>query len=169
MADYISLHHIVVNIKKHILNILFLPAGTFFRYIRLKITGREYLVSGTCKCCGKCCRLINLKYHKGWIKEERQFQELLHEHPEYTRFTVVGKGEGGYLQFNCSWLDPILGCSDYHNRLDICEKYPGKSLLMQGGNLLNDCGYTIREGIPFKKYLSAEIEKKKENETDSSC
>lgn len=134
------------------------PLG-FITYIRHKLTGKEYFISGACHRCGQCCRLINLKYHKGWIRSRSQFQELLDIQPEYRRFSIVSKDKLGYLQFTCSLIDDLHGCSEYENRLDICKRYPSKSLLLCGGRLLTNCGYFITEVKPFRKYLDREIRK----------
>ena len=147
---------------KNFRHVLSLPVASLVKLLRLKIFGKEYLLSGTCLRCGRCCRLINLKYHKGWIRAEHQFHEVLKENPNYERFTVTAKDHMGYLQFNCSWYDPENGCLDYANRLDICRRYPNTSLLLHGGSLLQGCGYRIDEGVPFEKYLCKELKKKRE-------
>ncbi|MEE4243246.1 MAG: YkgJ family cysteine cluster protein [Desulfopila sp.] len=134
-----------------------LPAGSLLKLVHLKLSGRKYLLSGNCKCCGKCCRHINLRYRKGWIRNEKQFSELVKENPEYQRFTVTTKDPLGYLQFNCSWFDSDEGCRDYDKRLDICRRYPNTSLLLHGGKLLKGCGYRLSEGVPFEKYLDKEL------------
>ena len=148
-----------MEIKRKIRFLRTLTPSGVVTLIRQKLTGKEYFISGTCHQCGCCCKLINLKYHKGWIQTESQFDELISTNPEYARFKIVSD-KLGYLQFTCSWLDNLDGCIDYERRLDICKRYPTKSLLLCGGKLLNDCGYSIDEVKPFKKYLFNEMKKK---------
>ncbi len=147
---------------KYFRHVLSLPVAAVVQLLRLKIFGKQYLLSGTCLRCGQCCRGINLKYHKGWIRRKHQFNELLKENPEYQRFTMTAKDHMGYLQFSCSWYAPGIGCQDYANRLDICRRYPNRSLLLHGGILLQGCGYRVDEGVPFEKYLRTELNKKRE-------
>lgn len=147
-----------MKISQLIRRLLSIPPGSVIRAMKLRITGREYLISGKCLCCGKCCTNINLKYQGGWIRNKSQFHQLLKENPHYDRFRLVHQ-KGKYLQFDCTWYSDDSGCKDYQNRLDICRKYPSKSLLMHGGCLLDDCGYSITEGIPFKKYLEKQMKK----------
>lgn len=126
----------------------------------LRLSGRDYIITGECSMCGCCCQRINLKYRRGWIRRESQFHELIEQIPEYSRFSVLPEEQTGtYLNFSCSWYDPQYGCSDYDNRLDICRNYPGKSLPVQGGKLLPGCGYRFKEGIPFDRRLAKEMKK----------
>ncbi len=154
------------TIIRHIFTISFVA---FAKRVYLKISGKEYLVTGKCNYCGQCCERINLRCRKGWIQNEREFQELVKKSPEYGRFSVVSKDSQGYLQFTCAYLIPDNGCSDYNNRPEICKKYPSKSLVLQGGKLIDGCGYSIQLGTSFSKHLSAVIQKnsltKPENKT----
>lgn len=127
----------------------------------LRIRGREYRIRGECIRCGKCCRSINLKTQKGWIKKNREFLHLKKENPDYARFTPTGVDNFGFLQFHCKLYIPHLGCQDYLNRLDICKNYPTKYLPLHGGQLLEGCGYRFECVKPFKKVLAAEIKKRK--------
>jgi len=127
--------------------------------IRLKITGKTILLSGTCKGCGACCQKLNLEVAGGWIRSDVHFQEMIVDHPEFSRFKIIGKDEKGYLQFSCSWLTSEGSCQDYQRRLAICRNFPETSLVFCGGGLPEGCGYRFHEGIPFDKVL--EREKKK--------
>jgi Fe-S-cluster containining protein len=131
------------------------------RRVYLKISGKEYLVTGKCNYCGQCCKRINLRCRRGWIRHEHEFLDLVKKFPEYKRFSVVSKDSLGYLQFTCEHLDPGNGCRDYNNRPDICKRYPSKSLILQGGKLIEGCGYSIQIGTSFSKRLSKAIHKKK--------
>lgn len=134
------------------------------RHVYLKLAGKEYIIEGSCKSCGECCRLINLKYEKGWIRSLSQFEELIEDSPEYERFSVVSEGKNGFLQFTCTWLTESNICGDYPERLEICRKYPSKSLYLCGGQMLKGCGYRLNEVVPFKKYLERELKRRKHNE-----
>ena len=145
--------------KTSIRHLFAISFPTLAKRVYLKISGKEYLVTGKCNFCGQCCERINLRSPRGWIRHEREFLELVKRSPEYSRFSVVAKDSLGYLQFTCAHLDPGDGCSDYNNRPDICKKYPSKSLVLQGGKLIEGCGYSIEVGTAFSQHLSAAIQK----------
>ena len=130
------------------------------RYLRLRIMGRELLVTGSCSCCGNCCRKINLEGERGWLRSEKDFFEVLGDYPEYQRFEITGKDDQGYVQFSCNWLSPEGHCRDHANRLALCDNFPDKSLHFCGGALPSGCGYAINEVRPFSRYLE-EIKKEK--------
>lgn len=125
----------------------------------LKISGKEYLVTGKCNYCGQCCERINLRSRRGWLRHERDFQELVKRSPEYGRFSIVSIDSQGYLEFTCTHLDTGNSCREYNNRPDICKKYPSKSLVLQGGKLIEGCGYSIQVGKSFSKHLSKAAQK----------
>ncbi len=126
-----------------------------------KLRGRELIVLGSCCGCGQCCQCINLRGKDGWIRTEKQFKKLCETNLQYSRFYIVSDEKSDYLQFDCSLYDDQKGCKDYDNRLDICRKYPNKSLILRGGKLVEGCGYTIKSAVPFEKYLKDESKKKK--------
>lgn len=132
----------------------------FVRYLRMRCMGKELLVTGSCRCCGNCCRKINLEGVKGWLRSEKDFIEVLCEYPEYERFVPTGKDDQGFLQFSCSWLSDTGLCCDHTNRLPLCCNFPDKNLHFCGGALPPGCGFMINEVRPFSSYLS-DIEKKK--------
>jgi uncharacterized protein len=145
-----SIHHLIT---------IFFPS--FAKRVYLIFSGKEYLVTGKCNCCGQCCERINLRSRTGWIRNEKEFIQLVNRSPEYERFAIVAKDNRGYLEFNCSHLDRDNGCLDYSNRPDICKNYPSKSLILQGGKLIKGCGYSIQIGTSFSKHLSMAMKKKK--------
>ncbi|MFN2355086.1 MAG: YkgJ family cysteine cluster protein [Desulfopila sp.] len=153
--------------KKVLYYISTLPLVGVVQLIWMKIRGKEFVVTGKCSCCGQCCNQINLRYHKGWIRSEEQFLELVKTNPEYDRFVISSMDNsfdnGGFLQFRCSLYDSHLGCSDYANRLDICRNYPQKTLRLHGGVLFKECGYSVTEGVAFGHHLDAEIRKQQKN------
>lgn len=131
------------------------------RYILLRITNKEYIISGSCNQCGGCCRKINLKTDRGWIRKEDEFLELLEKHQEFKRFTVSGIDRQGFLQFSCSYLDDTGLCKNHADRLDICKNYPAKSLMFCGGQVAEDCGYRIEKVTPFARVLEKECQKRR--------
>ncbi len=132
-----------------------------FRLLFMKLRGKDYLVTGSCNGCGNCCRKINLKTQKGWIRSEAHFKRMLKVHEDFRRFEITGKDDQGFLQFTCSWLLSSGLCKDHENRFQICKQYPAKSLMFCGGNVPEDCGYTIEMVTPFKKVLAQETKRLK--------
>ncbi len=138
-----------------------------FRYFSLVISGKEYLLSGGCNGCGNCCRKIHLKTNQGWIRKEEHFLNMIKTHTEFQRFKCVGTDNQGFLQFSCQWLLPSGLCKDHENRLEICQKYPSKSLMFCGGHIPQECGYRIERGVPFKKVLEQESSRYNESKKNS--
>ena len=134
----------------------------WMRLLRQRITGKQTHISGTCIGCGECCRLVNLKYSNGWIKNENQFEELIRKNPEYRRFIPAGRDEQGCMQFTCSLLGDDLSCREYEKRLTICRKYPSKSMHLCGGAVPPSCGYSIDEVTPFARYLRDQLRSKRQ-------
>lgn len=131
------------------------------KHILLTIRRKEYVVTGKCKGCGQCCQRINLRWHKGWIQDEQEFEEFLKNSQDHDRFAIAGGDSQGNLQFDCTSYDPEYGCNDYARRPALCRRYPNRSLLLQGGKIVDGCGYQVETGVPFAKYLAAEVKKKK--------
>ncbi len=127
-----------------------------YRVLLLRLTGKEYIVTGSCNYCGNCCRKINLKASTGWLRSEKQFNRMQITSPDFDRFKIVGRDSQGFLQFTCSWLLETGLCQDHENRLDICSGYPEKSLMFCGGMITEGCGYRIEKVTPFNKILSRE-------------
>jgi uncharacterized protein len=123
------------------------------RYLRMRFMGKELLVTGSCRCCGNCCRKINLEGGRGWLRSQKDFIEVLSDYPEYERFSITGKDDQGFLLFSCSWLTDTGLCRDHENRLSLCTNFPDKALHFCGGNLLPGCGFVINEVRPFSEYL----------------
>ena len=126
------------------------------RHMLLRITGRKVLLSGTCRRCGSCCRRINLEAAGGWVRSKEVFAAVVQDHPEYSRFSIIGRDGQGFLLFSCSWCTEAGLCRDYHNRLPICRGFPDSSLLFSGGSLPAECGYMLTTGVPFAKVLEKE-------------
>ncbi len=127
------------------------------RYLRIQVMGKELLVTGSCRCCGNCCREINLEGVRGWLRSEKDFHKVVENYPEYERFQILGKDQQGYLQFSCSWLGDAGLCRDHANRLSLCKNFPDKNLYFCGGTVPSGCGYRINEVRPFSRYLADEV------------
>ena len=149
----------MTRLRKFLSSYSFLGA---VRYLRLRLSGKELLVTGTCQTCGKCCRKINLEGDRGWLRSEKDFAAMLKHYPQYARFRICGKDEQGFLQFSCSWINSDGLCRDHKNRLPLCSSFPDKSLYFCGGTLPSGCGYQIREVRPFDRFLSEELKKREE-------
>jgi len=135
------------------------PMG-LIRHLRMVLMGKELLITGSCHCCGNCCKKINLEGLGGWLRSENDFYAVLHEYPEYERFQIIGKDEQGFIQFSCTWLTDEGICRDHTNRLSLCMNFPDKSLHFCGGKLPSGCGYSINEVRPFDRYLEDEVKEK---------
>lgn len=148
--------------RKYFRYLLSLSPANLFRLAGVKVAGKDFLVSGSCNGCGHCCERINLRSHEGWIRTEKQFIALMNRLPEYKRFSIVATDKQGFLEFDCSKFIKRHGCIDYSNRPEICRRYPNKSLFLQGGQLVEGCGYLIHVGVPFARHLSVEMKKRRE-------
>lgn len=131
------------------------------RLLRLRVMGKEVLVTGSCRGCGSCCRRINLEGRRGWLRSEEEFAALLCESPSYERFLVSGHDQQGFLQFSCSWLTPSGACRDHEKRPLLCRNFPDKGLHFCGGSLPLGCGFSFAEVRPFSRYLD-DVKTKKE-------
>lgn len=119
----------------------------------LRLCGRELVRTGSCRCCGSCCRRINLRVGGSWLSSPEQFDRVRRDHPPYRRFVVSGVDAQGLLQLNCTLLQDDGRCGDYENRPSICKSFPTTSLLLCGGILPPGCGYAITPAVPFAKRL----------------
>jgi uncharacterized protein len=148
--------------KSHFLKhfrILSLPG--LVRYLFVRMRGKSILVTGSCRGCGMCCRNISLEGREGWLRSEKAFYEIVIHHPDYRRFAITGKDSQGFLLFSCTWSTPEGTCRDHENRLSLCRKFPESSLVFAGGRLPLTCGYRFVEVVPFQKFLSAAMQKRK--------
>jgi hypothetical protein len=143
---------------------LFFPSYRFFsgfvRYLSLKLRGKRILVTGSCRCCGSCCRAVNIEYHGRWIRSPKQFARLKETRPEYARFRIVDVDEGGFCVFACDWLSPEGLCRHHEKRLAMCKAYPSRNLYYFGAHTLEGCGYRLYAGVPFDRILRRSLRKK---------
>ncbi len=129
------------------------------KFFYTKILRRKYYRTGSCKCCGKCCKKIYVKHAKGVIKEEKEFKKLQLLHPFYTYLEIIDKDETG-LVFKCKNLDDETHkCKIHKSRPGICRRYPQEELFKMGGELAEDCGYKLEPIIPFKEVFEKVMKK----------
>ena len=133
----------------------------FLCFLRLKLSGKTILVSGSCNGCGTCCKSISLESEGGWVRSEKKFNRIVEDFPKYGRFEITGRDDQGFLLFNCNWVTSEGICRDYENRLPLCRAFPETSLVFAGGKLPQNCGYNFSEVVPFEKILTREMKKKK--------
>lgn len=132
------------------------PLG-MFRYLKMKLLGRQVIVRGACKNCGACCRKMSLHIGGSWIRSVRRFRKLVKEDPDYGRFEITGRDSNGYLEFRCNWLQPDGTCRDHENRLGICRTYPDEELYFVNGKLIKGCGYIFEEVPDFERLLAGKM------------
>ncbi len=131
----------------------------FLYYLKLRLSGKTIIVTGSCNGCGTCCRSISLESEGGWLRSEKKFRRIVEDFPKYSRFEITGRDEQGFLLFSCTWVTPEGICRDYENRLPLCSAFPESSLVFAGGKLPPNCGYSFSEVVPFDKVLKNEIKK----------
>ena len=127
------------------------------RYLKLKLLGRDIIISGSCHQCGSCCRKLSLDINGSWVSSISEFNELVENNPDYIRFKIIGRDKYGFLEFTCTWLQEDGTCLDYQNRFKICKDYPNKNMFFIDGILLPQCGYSMQESVPFKKILKKKM------------
>lgn len=138
-------------------------------YLYLKIMRKSITVEGHCNLCGRCCRRISLEINGNWLKDKREFDQLVKKSPEYSRFSIIGKDQLGFLLFSCSKHVKETGiCADHDNRLDICVNYPERDLYFSGGEISKGCGYRFRQITPFSAVLKKELDAQNKNRPTST-
>ncbi len=125
----------------------------WWRQLRLRMTGKELILTGHCCQCGACCRRLQLEHRGKWLRSKRKFNTLVKTDPEFARFEIVGRDKQGLLVFNCRMLDSDNHCTDYQQRPQLCRDFPHKGIFLCGGALPKGCGFTLSEGIPFARIL----------------
>jgi len=118
-------------------------------------------ITGTCRCCGKCCKNLILINRGKPVRNIEQFNKLKKKKNYHERFRPVFRdAEDNFLYFSCDRLDDENKCSDYQHRPEICREYPNKNMIKYGGRFLEGCGYRIKPAEDFKEILSQEMKKK---------
>jgi uncharacterized cysteine cluster protein YcgN (CxxCxxCC family) len=130
-----------------------LSLSGWWRHLRLRLTGKELILTGKCRQCGACCQRLQLEQSRRWLRSRRAFKRLVRDHPEFSRFAISGRDNQGLLVFNCQMLGTDNRCHDYANRPQLCRDFPHKGIFFCGGALPPGCGFTLSEGVPFSRRL----------------
>ncbi len=139
-----------------------------YRFIKLRILGKEVRIEGECLMCGQCCQEISLEVNGLWIRNRKQFERAVRRNQEYDRFVIVGRDPQGFLLFTCDWYLPESRlCGDYEHRPSICREFPQPSLYFSGGDVPRGCGYRFAIGAPFASILEEEMKKHHDTPPDS--
>jgi Fe-S-cluster containining protein len=122
------------------------------RHLKLKL-------SGTCRCCGECCRQLVLHYLGRPVRNEKQYKRLLKISPAYARFLPNGQEyKDGIMRFCCKDLQDDNRCGVYADRPEMCQRYPDPDMLRWGGSLINGCGYSLEPEQGFDDLLDEQME-----------
>lgn len=134
----------------------------WWRRLKLRVTGKELILTGHCRQCGSCCRRLQLQHGKQWLRSRRKFNALIKNDPEFARFEVIGRDRQGLLVFNCNMLGADNRCQDYDNRPRLCRDFPDKEIFFCGATLPDGCGFTLSSGTAFAKILRRQQQKNKQ-------
>ncbi len=107
----------------------------------------RYEVIGECKKCGKCCNYM----YSFDTYTEKEFKIMQFLFPSYKRFYIKGKDEDGNFIFACKYVSKEGLCTVYNKRLNMCKKYPAKSIAYPA-NLHEGCGFRVVKKT-FDDYL----------------
>jgi len=103
----------------------------------------QYVREGSCKRCGRCCKMIALLVPKGVSKRGWLVGIFRIWHRLAMNFRLVGEEEG-WLVYRCGYYkDDDVGaghCGIYAFRHRICRFFPGQNLYGHPG-LHPDCGF----------------------------
>ena len=115
----------------------------------------EYVKTGVCKRCGKCCMCLALVLPKGVSRHSWLVKLVSVWHRLAMNFYFIGEEEG-WLVYRCGYYrEPRNGknghCSIYPLRHRICRFFPRRTLYGHP-SLHSDCGYKfIRRDILLRR------------------
>ncbi len=132
----------------------------YVRKLRLRLTGKELILTGQCRQCGNCCRHLHLSHKGHWLRSRLLFGHLKRRDKQLERFVVTGRDRDGLLVFACRCLGSDGRCRDYANRPQLCRDFPNKEIFFSNAELPDGCGYHLSEGIPFQRLLEREKEQR---------
>ncbi len=120
----------------------------------LKKTPR-FILKGSCKKCGNCCRNITFIVGKEYLRHEKEFENLKTLDSKYNNFFISGRDEDGILLFTCRSLGDDNLCSNYALRSLYCRLYPKimRKHIRAGAEMLEGCGYYIESNVNFEEIL----------------
>jgi Fe-S-cluster containining protein len=121
-----------------------------------KFQSPKFIMDGSCKRCGTCCRMITFKIQDKFITSEEEFERLKIWQPRYKHFFISGKDEEGILLFTCKSLDDDNLCKNYMFRSLYCKSYPRikSDFIAAGAETLEGCGFYYKSSVEFKSFLS---------------
>ncbi|MFH1654698.1 MAG: YkgJ family cysteine cluster protein [Pseudomonadota bacterium] len=103
----------------------------------------EYVRSGKCLRCGRCCRLLALQVpdyverHRFLLKAAKWW------HDKVLNFEIQGEWKG-WLAYRCrNFNEEKKGCGIYHFRHKLCRFYPRPDQFGHP-NVHKECGYKFK-------------------------
>lgn len=122
-----------------------------------KMRSAKLIRKGKCNRCGNCCRNIILSITKNEpIMTEKQFEDTKKWDKFFNNFYISGKDESGVLLFTCKEIDENNRCKVYWLRGLGCRLYPQPNVkyLINGGKMLDGCGFYFEPDKTFKSFLA---------------
>jgi Fe-S-cluster containining protein len=115
----------------------------------------NYVRTGECKQCGKCCRNITFKIKEEFVTSADQFEHLKKWDRKYRNFFISDVDEKGVLLFTCKSLSEDNRCKTYFFRSPYCWSYPkiGSQKVYDGAQTLEGCGYYFTPKKDFRDFL----------------
>jgi len=120
-----------------------------------RLLGQQFMVKGSCRRCGKCCRSMALSLGGRKITTEDEFTRLKETFPFYSSFAVERRHAAGFLIFCCTKLDEQSHCGDYRRRPHICRSFPDPRSFDQTYSLPEGCGFEVIPLRDFDEFLRA--------------
>lgn len=111
----------------------------------------QYIRTGSCKRCGRCCRLLALEMPAYIARRDLLVDLISRFHSFVLNFRYEGR-DGRYLVYSCGYFDGDASkprCRIYHFRHRLCRFYP-RQLLYGYPKTHPDCGFKFarRDGKP---------------------
>jgi Fe-S-cluster containining protein len=120
-----------------------------------RFLGQQFMVKGSCRRCGKCCRSMALSFGGRKITTEDEFMRLKETFTYYSSFAVERRHAAGFLIFSCTKLDEQGHCGDYRRRPHICRSFPDPQSFDQTYSLPEGCGFEVIPLRGFDEFLKA--------------
>lgn len=110
----------------------------------------RYILAGSCRMTGCCCRDMNLWYDGKPVRTKSQFLKICQEDEDFRRWRFTGRDEHGHATFDCTLLSPDNLCTDYEARPQMCRDYPK---VEDREDLKDGCGFYFikRDGVPKER------------------
>lgn len=138
-----------------IIRFIYLVFGLFFMYME-RIANwtigynrkTEHIRKGSCRKCGKCCKLLAIQYPNCFNKWQWLIRQLI-KWQEFHYGFKFENSEGNYLLYSCTLIKPDNTCSIYRMRPRLCREYPKVKLYGRPYAFI-ECGFYFvrRDGLP---------------------